>query len=231
MSYTPQTPLVENRHAGGFIVSLANGHQSIDQITLAGGHGNLQAGTVLGFTSETYTATGAATTGNTGNGTIGGAVAIAPALAGSYTISMNSATEFMVTNPNGEPVPAEGGTVDLDGETVVTGPGTVGVVFNAKGLGFLLTAGATAFIEGDSFTIAVTDTGAAWAPVISTSSSITEYGLLYRGTDTTNGPHAAAAVVRQAEINLAELVWDASLSATQQNAAVTGLKAQAVIAR
>lgn len=231
MTYTPQTPLVENRHAGGFIVSLANGHQSIDAVTLAGAHGRLQAGTVIAFTSETFTATGAATAGNTGNGTLGGAAAVVPALAGTYTVSMISATEFMVTNPNGETVQALGGSVDPGGDQVVTGPGTVGVVFNSQGIGFLVTAGATAFIEGDSFTIAVTDTGAAWAPVTSTSSGITQYGLLYRGVDTTNGAAHAAVVVRHAEVNQAELVWDSSLSAAQQDSATAGLKAQGVISR
>ncbi|NWA24050.1 head decoration protein [Pseudomonas gingeri] len=231
MAYTPQTPLVENRHAAGFIVSLSNGHQSIDGVTLAGGHGRLQAGSVIGFTSETFTATGAAVTGNTGNGTMSGLAATAPAVAGIYTISMISDTEFMVTNPNGEPVPALGGTVDPEGGTVVTGPGTVGIVFNSKGIGFLIAAGATAFIAGDGFTITVTDTGGGWAPVTASSSGITQYGLLYGGVDTTNGDTRATAVVRYAEVNMAELVWDTSLTAAQQNAAALGLKTQGVISR
>jgi hypothetical protein len=41
------TPLVETLHDGGFIVSVANGHRSIDQITLTGA-AKVLAGTVLG---------------------------------------------------------------------------------------------------------------------------------------------------------------------------------------
>jgi|SRR5471032_209132 len=231
MSYVPQTPLVEQRHAGGFIVSLANGHQSIDQVLLAQGSGRLQPGTVIGYAAATYTTTGAATVGNTGNGTLSGLAAVAPALAGTYTISLISATEFTVTNPNGETVSAQGGTVDVSEGTVVVGAGTVGTVFNAQGIGFLVAAGATAFIAGDSFTIAVTDTGGGWAPITSASSGVTAYGLLYSVTDTTNGPVNAAAVVRQAEVNASELVWDASLSAAQQNTTAAALKAQGILSR
>ncbi|EJM20176.1 hypothetical protein PMI21_01078 [Pseudomonas sp. GM18] len=231
MSYTPQTPLVEQRHAGGFIVSIGNGHQSIDRVEMTQGFGRLMAGTVIAFSTATFTATGAATSGNTGNGTLTGAVATYPALAGTYTIKLISSTEFTVTNPNGELVPALGGTVEIDDDGVVVGPGTVGTVFNAQGIGFLLAAGATAFIEGDGFTIAVTDTGGGWAPLKSSSSGVTSYGLLYSVTDTANAGVMAAAVVRQAEVNAAELIWDASLSATQQNTATAALKAQGVISR
>ena len=231
MSYTPQTPLLEQRHAGGFIVSLANGHQSIDQVLVAQGFGRVQAGTVLGYVAATYTAAGSATAGNTGNGTMSGLAAQAPALVGTYTITFISPTEFSVVNPNGEPVPAQGGTIDLDDAGVVNGPGVIGTVFNSQGIGFLIAAGATAFAEGDSFSIAVANTGASWAPITSASSGVTAYGLLYGVTDTTNGPATAAAVVRFAEVNASELVWDSSLSAAQQNVAVAALKGQGVISR
>ncbi|WP_110947421.1 head decoration protein [Pseudomonas bohemica] len=231
MAYTPQTPLTENRHAAGFIISLSNGHQSIDPMLLAQGSGRVQPGTVIGFTSETFTATGAATAGNTGDGVLSDLAATSPAIAGTYTITMTTETEFSVVNPNGETVPALGGTVDLEGDAVVDGPGTVGVVFNAQGIGFLLSAGATAFIEGDSFTIVVTDTGGGWAPITSASSGVVTYGLLYGIVDTTNGDGPGSAVVRNAEVNASELVWDVSLSAAQQNAATAALQAQGVISR
>ncbi len=232
MSYTPQVPLVENRHAGGFIVSQANGHQSIDGVQLAGGHGLLQAGTVLAYSALNYTAVGAAVAGNVGNGALGGVVAKAPALVGVYTVTLISDTEFIVSTPNGQPVPALGGTVDPgDDEDVVTGPGTVGEVFNAQGIGFKLSAGETAFAEGDSFTITVNETGEGWQPLTSASADLTRYGLLYRLTDTERGDVRAAAVVRQAEVNAEELIWDASLSAAQQNEATAGLELQGVIQR
>lgn len=232
MSYTPQVPLVEHRHAGGFIVSLANGHQSIDGVQLSGGHGLLQAGTVLGYSSLAYTAVGAAVAGNTGNGTLGGLAAKVPALPGIYTVTLISATEFIVKTPNGQPVPALGGTVDPgDDQDVVTGPGTVGEVFNAQGIGFKLSAGTTPFVEDDSFTITVSETGEGWRPVTSASADVTRYGLLYRLADTEHGDVRAAAVVRSAEVNAEELVWDDSLSAAQQNAATAALEQQGVVQR
>ncbi|VVP61660.1 hypothetical protein PS870_06401 [Pseudomonas fluorescens] len=231
MSYTPQTPLVEQRHAGGFIVSLANGHQSIDQVLLTEGFGRIEAGTVLADAASTYTATGTATTANTGTGTMSDAVAQAPALMGTYVVTFTSKTEFSVVNPNGAPVPAQGGTIDLEGEGVVDSPGTTGTVFNSQGIGFLITVGTKAFIVGDSFTLAVTETGGGWTPLSSTSADVTAYGLLYRVTDTSHGSATAAAVVRNAEVNGSELVWDSSLSAAQQDAAIAALKAQGILSR
>ncbi|UPG86850.1 head decoration protein [Luteibacter aegosomatis] len=232
MTYTPQTPLRETRHPGGFLVSQANGHLSIDEILVNGGHGRLQPGTILASAATTYAGTGAAGEDNTGNGTIGAIAITAPAIAGTYTVTLISDTEFTVTNPNGEPVPARGGTVEFpDDDGVVVGPGTVGEVFNSEGVGFLITAGSTAFVEGDTFTVAVTAAGGGWAPLASSTSGATGYGILYGVADTTNGPAPAAAVVRQAEVNLAELVWDASLTAAQQDAGLASLKTQGVIAR
>jgi hypothetical protein len=231
MTYVPQTPLIETRHAGGFIVSQANGHQSIDHITLNSGHGRLQPGTVLAATATTYAGTGTAGGSNTGNGTIGGIAVTAPAIAGTYTVTLLSDTQFQVTNPNGVPVPAIAGGVDFEDDDTVSGPGLVGTVFNSGGIGFLVAAGATPFVEGDVFTIAVTVTGGGWAPLTSATASPTEYGILYGVADTTNNAVPAAAFKRNGEINLSELVWDTSLSAAQQDAGVTALKTQGVIAR
>lgn len=231
MSYVPQNPLIETRHAGGFIVSQANGHRSIDGISIPAGHGRLQPGTVLASTGVTYAGTGTAGGGNTGNGTIGGIAITAPAFAGNYLVTMISDTEFEVTNPNGVPISARGGTEDVGDDQVVLGPGTVGVVFNAGGVGFLVTAGATAFAEGDTFTIAVTVSAGGWAPLTSATTGAVRYGILYGIADTTLNDAPAAAFTRDGEINLAELVWDASLTAALQDAAITALNGQGVIAR
>ena len=45
--YVAQTPLVEGRHTGGFMVSQANAHRSIDQMVLIAGQ-NLPVGTIVG---------------------------------------------------------------------------------------------------------------------------------------------------------------------------------------
>lgn len=230
MTYVPQTPLIERRHDGGFIVSQAHGHRSIDR-GIVNGSGPIDAGTVLAQTATTYGGTGTAGSGNTGNGTMGGISITAPAVAGNYLVTFISPTEFMVTTPNGEPLPAEGGTVDLSTPQVETGPGTVGTVFNSGGIGFLITAGTTAFVAGDTFTLAVTASGGGWAAYTSSTSGATGYGVLYAFTDTTNGAVPAPIFLRDGEVNLAELIWDPSLSAAQQDTALTALATQHVIAR
>ncbi|MCK9468487.1 MAG: head decoration protein [Porticoccaceae bacterium] len=45
------TTLTENPHAGGFILSIANGNRSFENVTLRSGE-DLQAGTVLGVDSN-----------------------------------------------------------------------------------------------------------------------------------------------------------------------------------
>lgn len=45
--------LTEKNHPGGFILSVANGHRSFDNVTIASGEADLQAGTVLGKVTST----------------------------------------------------------------------------------------------------------------------------------------------------------------------------------
>jgi hypothetical protein len=85
------------------------------------------------------TASVTAASGNTGNGTVGTVTVASGTRSGSYTIEFASATAFGVVDPNGWPV----------------GSGTVGVAFAGGGLGFTITAGETAFVAGDAFTIAL----------------------------------------------------------------------------
>jgi hypothetical protein len=136
------TPLVESLHDAGFIVSLAPGHQSIDQVTLTGGV-KVLAGTVLGTVLNALTAAALALGTNTGNGTFGTITPKAsPAtMIGVYNILFTAATTFNVTAPDGQ-----------------TAPGTTGVAFSALGIGFTITAGGTAFVAGDTFTVTATQT-------------------------------------------------------------------------
>lgn len=87
-------------------------------------------------------ATTAPVSGNAGNGAIGG-VAVAGTAVGAYAVKFTSATAFTVKGP----APA----------TTLIGNGTVGVPFEAGGLSFTITAGSTAFVVDDGFTITVAD--------------------------------------------------------------------------
>ncbi|WP_419692236.1 head decoration protein [Burkholderia gladioli] len=136
------TPFQENWHSGGFLVSQANGHQSIEQGTLTGGV-KVLAGTVLGTVLSALTATAVPLGTNTGNGTFG---AITPQAApatqiGVYNVALTSATAFTVTAPDGQ-----------------TANGAVGSAFSGLGIGFTITAGGTPFVAGDSFTLTTTAT-------------------------------------------------------------------------
>lgn len=136
------TPLVESLHDGGFIVDCER-YRSFDGITLASGAGKLKAGVVLGAILSALTAAALALGSNTGNGTFG-AITPTPApvtMVGNYVLAMTAATTFTVTAPDG-----------------TTAPGTTGVAFSALGIGFTLTAGGTAFVAGDGFSLAVTGT-------------------------------------------------------------------------
>ena len=142
MGQPTYTPFQETFHNGGFIVSLANGHQSVDQGTLTGGV-KVLSGTVLGTVTSALTAAAAALGANTGNGTFGTITPqAAPAtMIGVYNILFTAATAFTVTAPDGQ-----------------TATGTTGVAFSALGIGFTITAGGTAFVAGDSFTVTATAT-------------------------------------------------------------------------
>jgi len=169
------TPFQETFHNGGFLVSQANGHQSIDQGTLTGGV-KVLAGTVLGTVLSALTAAAAALGTNTGNGTFGTITPqAAPAtMIGVYSILFTAATAFTVTAPDGQ-----------------TSTGSTGVAFSALGVGFTITAGGTPFAVNDSFTL--TTTAAPGNPsIVSAAGTNTGNGTL--GSLTATGYAAKAGV-------------------------------------
>jgi hypothetical protein len=89
------------------------------------------------------TGTATALAGNTGNGAMGAITVSAGAKEGDYNLLIvepgTNAGVFEVTDPDGEFV----------------GRGSVGSAFSAGGLAFTLADGATDFVGGDGFTIAV----------------------------------------------------------------------------
>lgn len=133
------TPLVETLHDGGFIVSMANGHQSIEQITLTGA-AKILAGTVLGMITAGLSAVAAAFGTNAGNGTFGTiTLTTAATEPGTYALLYTDATHFTVTAPDG-----------------ATATGVNGSAFTSLGIGFTMTTGGTPMVAGDGFTITVT---------------------------------------------------------------------------
>ena len=101
------------------------------------GAGTLQRGTVLGQQSigaGTATAGG----GNTGNGTASAVTLAARAQIGNYVLTATAATIFQVVAPNGNRL------ADLH----------TGVAYTDE-IGLTITAGGTAFVAGDTFTVAI----------------------------------------------------------------------------
>jgi hypothetical protein len=170
------TPLVESLHDAGFIVSLAPGHQSIDQGTLTGG-AKVLGGTVLGIVTSAVTAAAAALGTNTGNGTFGAITAQAApeTMIGAYSILFTAATAFTVTAPDGQ-----------------TANGTTGVAFSALGIGFTITAGGTAFVAGDTFTVTAAATPG--NPTVTSAAGGTNTGNGTLGSLTAAGYAAKAGV-------------------------------------
>jgi hypothetical protein len=85
------------------------------------------------------TTVGAATVGNTGNGTIGSVSSTAAAQLGAYTVVMTAATKFTMSAPDGTEYVA----------------GSTGAVYSAGGITATITVGGTPMVAGDSFTITV----------------------------------------------------------------------------
>ncbi|WJN74372.1 MULTISPECIES: head decoration protein [Burkholderia cepacia complex] len=303
------TPFQENWHNGGFLVSQANGHQSIEQGTLTGGV-KVLAGTVLGTILSALTAVAAALGTNTGNGTFGTITPqAAPAtMIGTYSVLLTSATAFTVTAPDGQTATGTvgsafsglgigftitaGGTpfaagdsftltttatpgnpsissaagtntgngaigslsvqgyaakvgvysVEFDDAThfIVSDPagaevghGTTGVAFKAGGLSFTITAGGTAFVPGDSFTITVAAGSSKYKPFdpANVDGSQIPSGILFATKDVTSADKPCAVVVRNVEVNASELVWPTGMSAAAIATALAQLKALTIIPR
>ncbi|HZR34351.1 MAG TPA: head decoration protein [Nevskia sp.] len=158
--------------------------------------------------------------GNTGNGTSSAVTTTghAPQL-GVYGVEFDDATHFVVTAPNGQEV----------------GHGVTGTAFSGGGLGFTITAGGTAFVAGDSFTVTVAAAAGAGKFLTSVATAVdgsqTPAGILYGTRDATLGDVACAVVTRSCEVNASELIWDPSYTPAQITAGLAALAAIGIIAR
>lgn len=220
------TILTEGPRAGGFILSEAPGYRSRDQVIIAASQ-TLKAGTILGrLTIGAMSAAAAAVAGNTGAATIGATPAVAAGTpTGVYTltaITAGATAAFLLESPDGVAL----------GEVVTGTPGTV------AGIGpITITDAGTDPAVGDQFKITVSDAAHASEGqyVIhdpeGTNGSQTVSGILFDAVVTGVGETAkAAAVTRDAEVVLADLVFDDD-DTTEKAAVVAALAALGIIAR
>jgi hypothetical protein len=168
------TPLSEQWHDGGFLVSMDNGHRSFEQITLLSGSGKAQAGTVLGLISTGASASSYALGTNTGNGTMGAITLVTTPTqvpldgTSTYSLAYTDATHFTVTAPDGQ-----------------TATGVNGTPFSALGIGFTMTSGATPMVAGDGF--AITVTGKVGNPTATSAANAGNTGNATMGSVTCTG--------------------------------------------
>jgi hypothetical protein len=156
--------------------------------------GQLVRGTVIGRQS---TFSIIATHGtNTGNGTIG---AITPGTgtqtSGSYSLVATSATTFTVTDPEGTALPNA----------------TVGTAYVNAEANFTITAGGTAFVAGDSFTLTSMETTGNFIACVKTASdgSQTPVAILADTVDATAAPAMVGAYF-MGEFNANAVTFDPS---------------------
>lgn len=213
------TTKTETRHAGGFIVSEANGTRSREAITVLSGQ-TLLTGAVLALLAiGAVPATGTANGGNTGNGTLTGVAAGAAVKVGTYIVVIDAAAanagSFRVEDPDG----------------AVIGHGTVGVAFSDAQIGFTVNDGSTDFAVGDSFTIVVPAGSGKYRALnpAGLDGSQNAAAVLFDAVDAAAGDKPGVAVVRHAEVNGEELEWPAGITSDQKTAAIKRLAAVAGI--
>lgn len=208
--------LNETTHAGGFILSEANGNRSRENGMLNAGQ-NLQAGTVLAM----LLLAGAAVAGtNTGNGAVTVGAIGSDAKIGNYKLvcvaAASNAGTFNMLAPDGSLVRqiTVGGGAAANDHIVVT-----------------IADGATDFAAGDSFTIAVTGDAYEALDTAEDDGAQTAAGILYAAVDATDADTACVVIVRDAEVNSNELIWPDAISEGDQAAATASLQANGIILR
>lgn len=209
-----QTPLLETQHTAEFLVSYANGHRSFDRGTLISGQ-NLSAGAVLGQILYATPSVPAAV--GTGNGLMSAISLGAKVKLGSYVVKMTGATAFTVTDPNGVSLPSAS---------------ALGAYTDPQ-INFTITAGGTAFVAGDTFTIAVTAGSGKYTSYIPTATdgSGVVAGILLANVNAASADVKCTVVTRASEVNASELKWDASVTGGAIAVGITGLAAIGIIAR
>lgn len=217
------TALTEPFHAGGYIVSEANGHRSRETVTIKSG-ADLLAGTVLGKITTGAQSVGApaAFASNAGDGSPGTFTADAGAPAGDYKIvfiePVTNLGTFQVFKPDG--------TLD--------GTGKVGTAYNGS-INGTIADGTNDFVAGDGFTVTVSYAAGSGKYAIHDPSASdgtqNAIAILYADAAAASADKVATITARDTEVNASELVWKSGMTDNQKTAATTALAAYGIIAR
>ena len=180
------TALYSNPPLADFVLSEAPGQRSRDNIMVNQTGAAVPSGTVLSVKTAgvgEFLHDPAAT----GNSTIGAIVIGAAAKYGVYTGVFTSPTVAAVKDPSGAAV----------------ANATLGAAFNTGGLGFTLTAGATAHVVGDKFSIDVTPAALTYAPAAGADS---QDAVLYSALPAQTGSFEAVGFTADCEVKRSALV-------------------------
>jgi hypothetical protein len=216
--------LSESIYAGDWLKWEQDARYSREVITILAGSGSareLTSGMVLAKVTK-GAATPAAVAGNTGSsGTIASAAVGATAKVGVYrVVCIEPATnlgEFTVEDPDG----------------ITVGVATVGTEFVGGGLTFTITD-ATDYVAGDAFTITVAAGSGKWVQYFEDGGATglaTPAGILLLDATAADGADGeGVAVVRDAVVSKAGLVWPSTTDANEKAAALAVLKTLGIIA-
>lgn len=165
--------------------------------------GNLARGAVLG--QQTNNSIDITPGTNTGNGTVGSTSLGSTETFGVFKLTATGATTFTVTDPEGNALPNA----------------TVGTPYANAEINFTITAGATAFVAGDSFTLNALEATGNYILSVKTAvdGSQTPVGILAMPTNASGGPQLAAAYL-MGEFNQNAISFDPSWTLPQLQAAL-----------
>lgn len=209
--------ITEGQYTAEFVVSLAPGNRSVENVTIKSGE-SISAGEVMAKQTSAATVSTAAASGNTGNGTMGTVTPSALAREGVYQLIFvepdTDAGNFEVFDPRG----------------VAIGKGTVAVAFSAGGLAFTLADGSADYVAGDRILITVTAPTEVWI-ALPNDGTVEADGIAWGEYDASLAAVAGVAIVRDAEVQDAELTWPGSISTANKNKAKIELRALGIIVR
>ena len=198
------TALYSNPPLADFVLAEASGQRSRDNVHVRQSGAAVKSGTLL-VQDTVGGVTFAMTEGSAGNPTISATSAGATASEGIYTIEFTSDTAFKVTDPNG----------------VQIGTGTAGTAFSQQGLGFTLTAGSTAAVEGDKGTMNVIPADDSYVPYTTGGTAV---AILYSDLKAATAVTEAVIFTRDCEVKATALT---GLDAK----AIDDLKAKGIVVR
>lgn len=212
------TSYTEPTRPGECLVSEANGSLSREAVTIAAG-ADLAPGTVLGRIL-TGTATASTLTG-TGNGAIGAVTKGVKAEAGVYTLTCVQAIanggRFEVVSPGGRCLSSL----------------FVGQAYDNGHFALTVADGSTDFVVGDRFTVTVAAGSGKYLRLdpAGTDGRQTAAAVLYGLARAAAADCAATAIVRQAEVKLATLVWPSGIADAAKTAAIAALGGAGILCR